>query len=193
METFALSGTEKPCKQCGIFFPIEWFTVRRSSIVTSKYTFLLHNTCPMCNQTSKDKKKHENRAIEKARRLIYSHGKRLAGKWGIVNGRDLVERFGWSIEQLAHDINHAYNNGCSYCHTLYRDMEHGLRDITLDILNVDSSPFYETNTNWCCSTCNSIKGQRGSSAFGLHLAMVKRWKEAKPGSEYCPQYKLELV
>lgn len=193
-----MKAEEKCCKECGILYDAEWFV--KTSVVSvvslvkqQRITPQRRNICPMCNQTAKDKKKHENRAIEKARRIIYSHGKKLAGTYGIKNGRDLIDRFGWSINRLQHDINHAYNNGCSYCGTLYKSMEHGLRDLTLDIVNREAAPYYGTNTHLCCATCNSMKGQRSPSAFGLHLAMVKRWKEAKPGSKYCPQYKLGLV
>jgi len=170
----------KTCKKCGFTADEKWFTnkPRKSAI------------CPMCQQETRDKHKSENRATTKARRIIYSHAKKFS-----IKPIELIKKFGWDIKRIVHDINRAYENSCPYCYQLYKQMGNGLRDITLDIVNPNKPPYYSTNTKLCCSTCNSIKGQRGVDTFGLHLVMVQQRQEylnAKEGTELKPQYRMEF-
>lgn len=176
------------CKRCHFRGDAEWFiqTSYKESGLTRQTRKAV---CPMCLQEQKDKRKHQDRAIEKARRMLYTHAK----KYGMKPAQ-FARKFGWSIIQMAHDINHNFENWCPYCTQPYQSMGHGLADLTLDIINPNEPPYY-TNVRFCCSTCNSIKGQRGATAFGLHLRMVRERQEflnGKPGTLGKPQYRMDL-
>lgn len=180
--------TEKiECKRCHFRGDAEWFIRYGPKGV---YYVKHRGICPMCLQEGKDRRKHQDRAIEKARRMLYSHAK----KYGIMPAQ-FARKFGWNITQMAHDINHNFENWCPYCAHPYKDMGHGLSDLTLDIINPNEPPYY-TNVRFCCSTCNSIKGQRGATAFGLHMRMVRERQEflnGAPGTRGKPQYKMDLA
>jgi len=146
----------------------------------------------MCLQEEKDKRKRQNRSIEKARTLFY----RYVEKHG--NGltpTDFAKKFGWDITQIANDIKRSYKGQCPYCNQPYKDMGHGLRDITLDILNPTESPYYTTNVGYCCNSCNRRKDRMGPAAFAKFLSSVKRRREFL-NSDYRTlpksQYRMEL-
>lgn len=179
----------KTCKRCGFTAPEEWFT--RTSTRNVVFLGKQHRRpiCPMCLQEERDKRKWQNRAIDKARRMLYSHAK----KYG-MKPTQFAKKFGWSIIQMAHDINHNLENWCPYCERAYKDMGHGLRDLTLDIINPDEPPYY-TNVRYCCATCNDSKGHRGATDFGFHLSMVRARREfltGDPGTPGKPQYRMNM-
>ena len=176
----------RTCKKCGFTAPTEWF---RQSRFTSKSTLVRRAICPMCEQEARDKHKHQNRAITKARTMLYNHAKKYK-----MRPREFARKFGWSIKHMVHDINHNFENWCPYCRQPYKGMGHGLRDLTLDIINPNQLPYY-TNIRYCCSTCNSIKGQRGAETFGLHLTQVAKREEylaAQNGTLLKPQHRMQL-
>ena len=143
----------------------------------------------MCLQTERDRRKITNRAITKARTALYRHAKKYE-----MNPQGFSSTYGWEVTQMAKDINHAYSVPCPHCQTPYSEQGNGLRDLSLDIINPLELPYY-TNVRYCCSTCNSVKGQRGAEGFGLHLVMVKKRNEylqAQPGTILKPQYVLNL-
>ncbi|KKM60254.1 hypothetical protein LCGC14_1543710 [marine sediment metagenome] len=180
----------RTCKKCGFAAPEEWFLLSRNTSISTNKLFR-RSDCPMCLQETRDKAKNENRALSKARSLLARHAKKYRMK-----PQAFARRFNWEVHQIAHDIIHSSKNACPYCNFPYEDMGNGLRDITLDIVNPQEQPYYQTNTKFCCSTCNSIKGQRGADAFGLHLTMVKQrsaYLKAKFGTLEKPQYKMELT
>ncbi|KKL78030.1 hypothetical protein LCGC14_2028960 [marine sediment metagenome] len=195
MET--LSGIKKICKRCGYTAPEEWFI--KKGFTSKTHLQREYNICPMCQQESRDKKKWENRAINKAHRIIYSHTERYNTKHDTsLTSSRFSMMFGWEIKRMAHDINHTYDNLCWYCGHPFKDMGHGLADLSLDIINPDEEPFY-TNVRYCCRTCNSSKGHRDNQHFGFHLAQVKARQEfinmmanVKPGTIRKPQFELEL-
>ena len=148
----------------------------------------------MCRQEQRDRKKHQNRAEEKARQTLYRH----APKYDMPPIK-FAEEFGWDIKQMARNITHHFENSCPYCNQPYKNMTYGLRDLTLDIINPNEPPYYTTNVKFCCSTCNSVKGQLDAEAFGLYLAhTAKREKyllaklSAQDGTLLKPQYEMPL-
>ena len=159
----------KICRRCGFVAPEDWFV--KKDFTSKIYSQRRASICPMCQQEERDKRKWANRWAVKARNVIYNHAK----KYGF-EPRDFIEKFGWNINRIAHMFQHEYENTCRYCGQLYREMGHGLRDITLDIIN-PAEPPYMTNVQVCCQTCNSSKGKRGATDFGFHLIMVKKRAE----------------
>lgn len=134
--------------------------------------------CRPCEQMARDQKKRVNRWATKARDVIRRHSIRLGDKWAdIKTPNDLVCVYGWDPERLAHDAEFQYNNGCSYCGHAYGEMGHGLADITLDVQDPDSRPYYRTNTKWCCQTCNRKKGILSPDAFELDRQIYELWSE----------------
>jgi len=188
--------TEKiECKRCHFRGEAEWFPLTNPTHLKKLHLRVnvkpyRGQVCPMCLQEERDKHKRKDRAVAKATRMLYSHAK----KYG-MKPMAFAKKFGWSITQMVHDINHNFDNWCPYCTEAYQKMGHGLADLTLDIINPQDPPYYE-NVRFCCSTCNSIKGQRGATAFGLHKRMVRERQEflnGKPGTEGKPQYEMEIA
>jgi hypothetical protein len=89
---------------------------------------------------------------------------------------EFAERFDWDIDQMAHDIEHAATNGCPYCHRAFALMEGGLHNVSLDIVDPRTPPYYTTNVRWVCKTCNSAKGEMTLAQFGEHLANWAKWE-----------------
>jgi len=127
-------------------------------------------TCNGCRQTDGDTVKRSNRFLAKARSTL----KRHAAKYGRTI-EDFVVRFGWTVKQLAHDLEFQYGNGCSYCHGNYAKMGHGLQDITVDIVDRTKDPYYGTNVKLCCATCNKAKGDLPPWKWELKLSLWRRW------------------
>jgi 5-methylcytosine-specific restriction endonuclease McrA len=131
---------------------------------------------------ARDSRKIDNRWAVKARDVIRRHALRLGYSKG-----DLIDRYGWEPARLAHDAEYQYDNGCNYCGYPYRDMGHGLYDITLDIQDRDKSPYYRTNTKWCCQTCNRKKGTMTPDAFEQDRQVYETWKRQREVLERDPQ------
>ena len=110
----------------------------------------------------------------KARDCIRRHALRLQ-----VDKSLLVGAYGWDPARLAHDAEFQYNNGCSYCGHQYREMGHGMADITLDIVDGTRPAYYRTNTKWCCQTCNRKKGDRGPEFFEMDRQVYEIWNLAQ--------------
>jgi 5-methylcytosine-specific restriction endonuclease McrA len=136
--------------------------------------------CRPCEQTARDGKKVSNRWAVKARDVIRRHAVRLGTRWqDIKTPDDLIRIYGWDAERLAHDAEFQYANGCNYCGHPYREMGHGLADITLDVQDPDARPFYRTNTKWCCQTCNRRKGNTSPDAFEADRQIYECWSEQR--------------
>jgi hypothetical protein len=119
-----------------------------------------HPICRPCEQTRRDRLKLGNRWTVKARDVIRRHAVRLG-----IPKEELVSRYGWDQKRLQHDAEFQYGNGCNYCGGQYKEMGHGLGDISLDIVDSSAAPYYRTNTKWCCQTCNRKKSNRGPEWF----------------------------
>lgn len=180
------------CKRCGYTDDEAFFGFHGSSRVKNIHR---SHVCLMCVQEEKDRIKRPNRAAPKARHILYSHCEKYNHNYGTrLKPMEFARKFGWDLKQMTHDIEHAFNNWCSYCESPYSGMGHGLAAVTLDIVNPDEAPYY-TNVRFCCATCNKRKGERGAIAFGKFLAFVKRRREflnSGHGTLTKPQYRMEL-
>ena len=143
----------KRCKRCDIEYDEEVFFRRKNDARRLHISSRTHDVCIRCEQTARDVEKSRDRWASKARDSIRRH----AAKYEIDVGT-FVDRFGWETEVVRHGFEHAYTNGCPYCHRPYAGMGHGLYDITIDICDPRSAPHFETNTKFCCQTCNREKG-----------------------------------
>jgi hypothetical protein len=154
----------KICRRCGGTFEEAAFFRKDRSLYASSES-RSHTICIGCEQTARDTRKQGNRWLDKARDTLRRHADRFLQKGLIQSKLDLVSRYGWDVGRLAQDAEHAYRNGCPYCHRLFKEMTHGLSDITLDIVDPGGDPYYSTNTKWVCQTCNREKG-RGTALMG---------------------------
>ena len=75
---------------------------------------------------------------------------------------------------MAHDLRHALDNTCAYCWFPYNEMGHGLDDVTVDIIDPKKDPYYHTNVQWCCRTCNSAKSTLPPELWARRLIEFRR-------------------
>ena len=141
--------------------------------------------CNACRQTARDDRKRTNRWIPKCQRTLRHHAEKFIALGMAASRADFAERYGWDIGKMAHEVEHAYANGCPYCHGKFGEMGNGPRDITLDVIDPTRPPYYRTNCRWVCSTCNSAKCSTPPHLFGARLAGYDRWRTAQE-SEWPP-------
>jgi hypothetical protein len=167
----------KTCKKCGLTFePAEaFFSLSRGKRVENNS--FLRATCDGCRLNARTERKKQNRPKEKARRSWHYHADKYVKRNMADSRNDFAQRYGWDLDQMAHDIKHAHANGCPYCHQMFFEMEHGLADVTLDIINPDLPPYYETNARWVCMTCNREKQKTSPDLWGAKLQCWKQWRE----------------
>ena len=170
----------RQCRRCATWYPphlvtsafrAQRRTLDASGVLRARWRLTV---CRPCEQTARDERKIRDRWTVKARDVIRRHAIRLE-----VSKEDLIERYGWDAPRLAHEAEFQYGNGCSYCGHPYRDMGHGLADITLDIVDRTKPPYYTTNTRWCCQTCNRKKGPMQPEEFELDRQVYQAWLRAK--------------
>jgi hypothetical protein len=169
------------CNRCGLendeeaFFRRDTSESRRSASTLAEQQY--RAVCVGCEQTERDEIKEADRWLAKARSTISHHCDKFNDRCGTdLTPREFASRFGWVAERIAHDMEHAYGNGCTYCHRLYRSMKNGPSDITVDIVNRDEEPYYVTNTKLCCQTCNKEKGKTPPHLWARKLLAWARWE-----------------
>jgi hypothetical protein len=160
------------CSRCGYPYKgneIEVMFQRRPDVTRN-----IRAVCVVCLQTDGDQVKQRNRFLAKARSTIWRH----AQKYG-MEPAEFCERYGWSVSELAHDLEYQYGNGCAYCRGRYEQMGYGLQDITVDIQDPLAEPYYATNVKLCCGTCNKAKGKLSPDKWELKrrlFRVVLRWR-----------------
>lgn len=172
------------CIRCGtVYRPhlVEWAFRAGGAGPHAPCTNYRKRICRACEQAARDQRKQRNPWAVKARDVIRRHAARLG-----VDRTSLIDVYGWEPQRLAHDAEHQYANGCSYCTEQYSGMGHGLSDITLDIQDRNRPPYYCTNTKWCCQSCNRKKGVMTPEAFEATRQMLNLWRESRnqsPGEQ----------
>lgn len=144
------------------------------------------STCICCELSARTEKKRDSRTREKARRAIRTHFEKYRrehveqGKhpWmaNIRTQKEFADRFGWDVDQMAHDIEHAHQNGCPYCRESFSSMAHGLADVSFDVIDPERQPYYRTNVRPCCLTCNREKARTPPELWGAKLQAWERWR-----------------
>jgi len=170
----------KRCAECGRRFGLSFF--RRNRALYAYSANGTHARCIGCEQTARDNNKAspEGRWREKIVGTIRRHARRLGHSVEI-----LQDRYGWTVSNMLHDAQHAYKNGCPYCHRNFAAMGHGLNDVTLDIVDRDKAPFYVTNAKWVCPTCNKEKSTMTPEEWAARLANWALWN--RPRTESAPR------
>jgi hypothetical protein len=171
------------CNRCGTDYRghLVEYTFRLDASSRQPHTTRRKTICRPCERTGRDTKKRGNRWKVKASDTIRRHAGRLG-----IDKADLITRYGWAPDRMAHEAEHAYENGCNYCGGRFADMGHGLADITLDVIDRDRPPYYLTNTKWCCQTCNRKKGVLSPDEFEADRQMWAAWERARKLAEEDP-------
>lgn len=165
MNEFRCDG---PCG--GTYGPVAF---RKRGVYASTQKFEL--VCKLCEQTKRDKIKQENRARVKARDCLRRHADRFVAQ-GLARDRtEFAGRFGWQINRMVHDLEHTYDNWCQ-CGAKFKEMGHGLSDITLDICDPRLPPFYSSNSRWICATCNRKKALTPPEEWGAQIVYEQQWR-----------------
>ena len=139
----------KRCMECGtVYFGDEVNAMFATVTVGLDRRVYPKTTCNPCRLTKRTQVKSQNRFVAKARDTIRRHTVRLS-QWVSSTG-DLADRFGWEVKRVAHDMEHAWKNGCPDCGNLFSTMVHGLGDLSVDIIDPANPPFWGINTRIMC-------------------------------------------
>lgn len=172
---------QRRCARCKGTYDEEFFarTRRVSAIANTRSD--RRPVCIGCEQTIRDEKKRARRSLVKAHNAIRTHADRWNKKHPDepLTKAEFAERFDWPADQLAHDIDHEYENGCRRCRRSYKSMGNGLSDITLDIIDPQKLPYYRTNVRWICKTCNSAKSDATPDEDGRRLEAWRMWEQTQ--------------
>jgi hypothetical protein len=160
------------CEECRGWYPSPFFRLVVSRVKQQYYS----KRCKRCEQEKKDEQNRQSRFPRKAYATMYHHAKKYIEKGWAASVADFRKRYGWNVKQIAHDMEHDWTNGCPICHELFKEMGHGLSDLSLDIINPDDRPYYETNVRFICTTCNKLKQQYPPELFGLIIQCHKMWE-----------------
>lgn len=187
------------CKVCGAAAYGD-DEIRAVFDVSRKYTSAKRYTnrslvCGLCKTTARTKAKEENRFITKAKNTINHHAKKFAEPkdkrpaWlSSPSGAELTDRFLWTINQIAHDMEHAWQNGCDDCHAKFQGMPNGLHDLTVDIIDPLKPPYWGLNTRFLCTTCNRAKSKTPPELHGARKAYAVRWQKRQEWLKLQPKW-----
>lgn len=172
----------KICKECNGRFPMKFFPKRRKkSRCMHTSTYYRSRICMGCRDKKRDEGKAKNRFIQKAKDSIRRHADKYIDLGIVTSREEFMRTFGWSVKQLAHDFEFQYGNGCVICHQPYEGMGHGPSDITIDIIDPESLPYYETNKQFACHTCNGRKQRTPPEDYGEVMLGYRIWEEHQEG------------
>jgi hypothetical protein len=170
------------CYRCGGEYLLVFFRLDRRLTRKTHYRAI----CIGCQLTAAVEQARAKRHRKKAGSARTRHAAKYLSRSvadcyvipaSIESSEDFYRTYDWSLDQMAHDIEHASKNGCPYCWQLFSTMPHGLGDMTLDIVDRRLPPYYTTNVRWVCATCNKEKQRTAPDLWGAKLAMWKLWRE----------------
>lgn len=192
------SISQRTCKECGATYYGDevdaMFQLGKGVKYTSHPT--RHAICNPCKVTARTQAKEVNRFLIKARGTIKHHAQKWAKaedpkqRW-VSSAAELIDRFLWNETRIAHDMEHAWQNGCADCEQKFQSMPGGLHDLTLDIIDRDAPPYYGTNTRFVCTTCNRKKSKTPPNLWGAMKAGWARWNKRQEWLAAQPRWRQE--
>lgn len=129
--------------------------------------------CIVCEQEARDAVKERDRWKIKARDTLRRHARKYK-----LSPAEFGTRYAWTVERIAHDLKHAFENTCCYCWKPYAEMPVGIANATIDIFDRGMEPFY-SNTRCCCPTCNTEKGRMTPEQWARRLLVYREHAENK--------------
>jgi hypothetical protein len=175
---------DEPTRQCvgscGLEWPLDWFPIKQAKLRGYAYPLRRRaRLCKGCWQLRRDERKYVDRFWIKARTTRRDHAPRLSDHHGRLFTTTILERvYGWELDVMAADAEHAYGGDCSHCHIPYAAMPNGLASMTLDITDRDAEPVYGTNTSWMCETGNRQKNDLTMAQWNREVMLWRRWRQA---------------
>lgn len=167
---------KKTCRECWTTYEDDEIEVMFTSWSRVDKNSYQHHTCNGCKQKGRDEEKERRRSTAKARNTLYTHADKYIEKGLAESRKDFARKFRWDVQQMAHDIDYAFGNGCPYCRKNFADMANELFNVTLDIINPGDLPYYGINTRWCCATCNREKSKTPPHLWGAKLRAWEKWE-----------------
>ena len=158
------------CIECKGWYDEDFFRVNREARIHASRKL----RCKECEQQRRDLSKSSDRWIVKARNAYNSHASKFLRLGIIKSRRELTEKFGWVVANMAHDMEHVHKNGCPGCRRLFSEMPNGLQGLELDIHNPKEPPYYSFNVRWICQSCNRGKGNKSPSDYARHQALHEK-------------------
>jgi hypothetical protein len=158
----------KDCPQCSGRYDAEAFFHRSTTRSATR------RLCIGCFQSNSDTKKHADRWRVKIRDTTNRHGRRLGIPVDVLKAR-----YGWHAEEMQHDAEHAWENGCPYCRKPFKSMPRGLGELTVDIVDPKLPPHYTTNTKYVCNTCNKQKQRTPPELWARKLIAWRQWEQQR--------------
>lgn len=172
-----MSQKTKVCKRCHKRLPVttDFFCVDRRG------TASLRATCKMCESNmrhAEDRwklKAQDTRAYHRLMALEqYKISPESFSSWD-GHYETFDKTYGWDAEKIAREMEAVYEGPCRICGKPYKTMGHGRHDLTVDLLDPTSEPFYEDNTRFVCGSCNSRKGAKTREQDRQAKAAYQRW------------------
>lgn len=180
----------KRCQgECGLLKPIEEFRIkeRRASGHSAMPTVYRARVCKVCEVARRTAAREQNlyRVTFQQRRRNHAH------RWGYSVAE--LEGMGWDLERRSIEMQAMFENAfCPLCIEyidgqvsvhFYRDMKHGLEDLTIDRIDPSKPPVWPGNIWWVDKTCNGRKhhgdpilhGQRLQAEHELRLFEHAEW------------------
>jgi hypothetical protein len=162
------------CRECREWYDEVFFEV---ALGKNSYPKLRKVRCIGCRLTRRTREKEEGKRYwVKARNAVMTHAAKFIKTGVVQSAEELVTRFGWNLAAMAHDIEHAFKNGCPYCRVLFSQMPNGLGALTLDVVDPSQPPYYAVNTRWSCMTCNRSKAKTAPSVWAIKLLCWEKWR-----------------
>jgi hypothetical protein len=172
----ARNSNGKKCRRCGLWQPHSEYAIkeRRSSGSDVTPTVYRSTICNVCEVAAR----LESKAADPYRHAFRQRRRQHAKRWGYTV-EDLV-RMGWDEDRRSIEMQAAYEHGyCPLCIEVdasgkpqvhfFRDMTHGLSDLTIDRMRCEEPPIWPGNIQWVDKTCNSRKHRKDPILHGMRL------------------------
>jgi 5-methylcytosine-specific restriction endonuclease McrA len=163
------------CPECGILKPEEEFRIRRAYTPNGEVEKLYRvKVCKVCEVDRRIRAREANPYLFAFRHRRRNHARSL----GL--SVDDLRRLGWDEERRSIEMEAAFEFGyCPHCIEIgadgkaivhhFRDLDGGLRDLTIDVINPGLPPQWPGNVQFLCSTCNSRKHSSDPILHGQRL------------------------
>jgi hypothetical protein len=162
----------RTCSKCGGTWPEAFYRQNRTKNPVGQVYLAKHSVCVGCELTARNEPTPPARALRKAHNSISHHASEYA-----LPAPEFAKLYGWKAERMQHDVLHASENTCCYCWTPYREMGHGLSDLTFDIIDRLKPPHYHTNVRVCCLTCNREKATLPPEVWAQRLVTWPQYQD----------------
>jgi hypothetical protein len=173
-------------------FPIEEFGIKRrrqssDSTIATLYRSKISKPCLI-------QRRIDARAANPYRHTFAQRRRNHAQRWGYSVAE--LEAIGWDLDRRSIEMQAMFEFGfCPNCIEVingvvvvhfYRDMTHGLSDLTIDRLNPELPPVWPGNIQWLDLSCNIRKHDASPIADGQRIQAVHELRLSEVASDQWP-------